>query len=81
MQVLVVLFGERSCMWHSPAQLLPFKRHLHEKLAEGNELIAAKKMARPILFTRAVQVVLTFLRAISANAHKECTDLFRECQS
>ncbi len=56
LQVLVVLFGERSCMWHSPAQLLPFKRHFHEKVAEGNELIGARKMARPGLFTRAVQV-------------------------
>lgn len=51
----MVLFGERSCMWQSPAQLLPFKRNLHEKLAEGNELIAAKKMARPGLFTKAVE--------------------------
>lgn len=80
MQVLVVLFGERSCMWHTPAQLLPFKRHLHKKLAEGNELIAAKKMARPILFTRAVQVTLILLRVITASAHKQCPELFRKCQ-
>ena len=55
-QVLVVLFGERSCMWLPPAQLLPFKRHLHEKLAEGNELIATKKMPKPGLFIKAVEV-------------------------
>lgn len=52
----MLFFGERCCMWHPPAQLLPFKRHLHEKLADGNELIAAKKIARPGLFKRAVQV-------------------------
>ncbi len=56
LQVLVIIFGERACMWHSPAQLLPFKRYLHEKLIEGNELIEAKKMPRPHLFTRGVQV-------------------------
>ncbi len=55
LQVLVIIFGERTCIWHSPAQLLPFKRHLHEKLTEGNELIEAKRMPRPHLFTRGVQ--------------------------
>ncbi|BDA42016.1 probable BsuMI modification methylase subunit YdiP at N-terminal half [Coccomyxa sp. Obi] len=54
-KVLVILFGKRTCMWHSPAQLLPFKRHLHEKLTEGNDLIEAKKMPRPHLFMSGVQ--------------------------
>ena len=56
MQVLVIIFGERACMWQLPARLLPFKHHLPDKLAEGRALIEAKRMARPELFLRAVQV-------------------------
>ncbi|KAK9917248.1 hypothetical protein WJX75_002338 [Coccomyxa subellipsoidea] len=66
--VLVVLFGERSCMWLPPAQLLPFKRHLHEKLAEGNELIAAKKMPKPGLFIKAVEEAKGFAEVVAAAA-------------
>lgn len=47
-------------MWVSPAQLLPFQRHILEKVGEGNELIAAKKMARAGLFNRAVEVRYSF---------------------
>ncbi|BDA51428.1 probable BsuMI modification methylase subunit YdiP at N-terminal half [Coccomyxa sp. Obi] len=69
-KVLVIIFGERACMWQLPTQLLPFKHHLPEKLAEGKALIDAKKMARPEIFLRAVQEA-TDLSDLKASMGKE----------
>ncbi|CAL8466241.1 g5777 [Coccomyxa elongata] len=69
-KVLVIIFGERACMWQLPAQLLPFRRHLPEKLAEGKALIEANKMARPELFLKAVQEA-TDLSDLLASMGKE----------
>lgn len=55
-QVLLLLFGEKACMWCAPWELLPFKRAALEKQAEGAALIEARKMPRAALFGPAVQV-------------------------
>ena len=55
MQVLALLFAEKSCMWATPAQLLPFGRALLEKESEGQALITARKMPRAALFGPAVK--------------------------
>ena len=55
-QVLLLLFGEKACIWCAPWELLPFKRAALEKQAEGAALIEARKMPRAALFGPAVQV-------------------------
>jgi hypothetical protein len=51
-------------MWSSPAQLLPFKRNLHEKRAEGDALIESNKIPRPALFKRALKVTILLIKQV-----------------
>ena len=55
-QVLVVYLGDMQWKWLPFNTLLPFQKHRQEKVAEAEGLIAAKRLTKPILFNKALNV-------------------------
>ena len=60
--MLVVFFGAHDSTWQRPSELLPFEQHQQEKEMAAAELIEYKKMPRPQLFRKALQVTLLGMR-------------------
>ena len=51
----MVFLGERFSAWQHPSELLPFKRHAHEKELCASELVQACKLPRPQVFQKGLK--------------------------
>ena len=56
LQVLVIHLGDRQWSWVHRSEVLPFDRNAKAKLQEVEAAIATKKLTKPCVFRKAMEV-------------------------
>ena len=62
---MVIFLGDMRFKWLPKDSLLPFQKHRQQKTADADALIASKQLTKPILFNKALKVLLSYAAVLS----------------